>query len=640
MTSLRVGTDRKIIWSIRLNGADLDLSTADSVSFYVSAHGRRMAIDPADYILDGNSIIWDFRGAEQHYTGPYSLTCVINEGKKGMLTFDKCDAFALVDCSCKETGPNSEDIVIDELNIDSAIGFYNGQGGAIPDENNSIPDWNAAEGEKGFIKNKPFYDNGVIEENYFESVCSISSTVTFWPQGLKYFKFNIDGNNFDIDLSGKEIPGYNGDKDVQDKLTFRYDFDPIEVIIDFYINGGGEFTIDVYCGAVNMGTPDLVTVLITECSVDRKQISEKFIPDSIARTEETDHLMDEVVALWESMEKVGAVYIPDFTIEQIHRAVENKQSFRVDTQELWSAVESGRTILVRESLDYPGLNVCSYVLEDLLYLRILATSEIITCEFGTFRDMELHWGNISITPIYGKLMQDTPSGDPMHYMYNEAGAVYNATDGDIEKKGMYGDTIYHRAYRWYLNEIGDLTNEEMRRIVYCNQSINSRRWERIFSYMKCRTNLPFHWYGKAGFNQCIDSNRFVNGGCHMDVETLVFPPYKDGEYTNFDAPISTFFNSQKLKKILNPFIFNESPNNVGFLNCFALEEFRLKDIKFPLDLRSCQKLSLDSVIYMIENENATSVITISLHSDVYSEAMGRADMEELLQQHPNVTLSY
>ena len=126
----------------------------------------------------------------------------------------------------------------------------------------------------------------------------------------------------------------------------------------------------------------------------------------------------------------------------------------------------------------------------------------------------------------------------------------------------------------------------------------------------------------------------------MDVETLVFPPYKDGEYTNFDSPISTFFNSQKLKKILNPFIFNEAPNNVGFLNCFALEEFRLKDIKFSLDLRSCQKLSLDSVIYMIENENATSVITISLHSDVYSEAMGRADMEELLQQHPNVTLSY
>ena len=47
----------------------------------------------------------------------------------------------------------------------------------------------------------------------------------------------------------------------------------------------------------------------------------------------------------------------------------------------------------------------------------------------------------------------------------------------------------------------------------------------------------------------------------------------------------------------------------------------------------------DCILYMIENEAATSPITITLHADAYARAMANTDIVAALEAHPNVSLA-
>ena len=105
-------------------------------------------------------------------------------------------------------------------------------------------------------------------------------------------------------------------------------------------------------------------------------------------------------------------------------------------------------------------------------------------------------GNIVLANLQGQskeFMPATPSGDPMHYAYVAAGAVWNGTGEDITRIGrMTGDTIVHKAGFWYLNELGDISNEEMRKIImngYNSDCVNCETFS-ISESNKLRTNLP------------------------------------------------------------------------------------------------------------------------------------------------------
>ena len=90
-------------------------------------------------------------------------------------------------------------------------------------------------------------------------------------------------------------------------------------------------------------------------------------------------------------------------------------------------------------------------------------------------------GNIVLSNIQGQskeFMPATPSGDPMHYAYEAAGAEYNDTGADIIKTTPWADladddadkTVVHKAGYWYLNGLGDITTEQIRNIY--NTTIN------------------------------------------------------------------------------------------------------------------------------------------------------------------------
>ena len=76
-----------------------------------------------------------------------------------------------------------------------------------------------------------------------------------------------------------------------------------------------------------------------------------------------------------------------------------------------------------------------------------------------------------------------------------------------------------------------------------------------------------------------------------------------------------------------------------FNNCRALILLRMKNVNKSLDLKNSPLLSKESLTYLIDNEAASDIITITLHSYVYDMAMNDSEIEAKLQRHPNISLA-
>ena len=76
-----------------------------------------------------------------------------------------------------------------------------------------------------------------------------------------------------------------------------------------------------------------------------------------------------------------------------------------------------------------------------------------------------------------------------------------------------------------------------------------------------------------------------------------------------------------------------------FYYCHALAYANIKNAKLAYDLSGANLLSKESLIYLINNEAATSAITIKLASYAYERWATDADIVAALANHPNISLS-
>ena len=249
-------------------------------------------------------------------------------------------------------------------------------------------------------------------------------------------------------------------------------------------------------------------------------------------------------------------------------------------------------------------------------------------------------GNIVLSNIQGQskeFMPATPSGDPMHYAYVSAGAEYNDTGADIVRTtpwadmldddytGDYGKTVVHKAGYWYLNGLGDITNDEIRKIYTASASFPpSGDLKTYFGFADFQTNFGVsrHLSGYTGVNitGIADGSRLfiiLNLNCLK------------GAFVNTIKTLSS------IKYILGNLNLSSKQNIINSRNLITAR-FKLK---YDLGIYSSPNLSVKSVLYMINNEAATSPITITLHADVYNRCMANADILTALQAHTNVSLA-
>ena len=84
---------------------------------------------------------------------------------------------------------------------------------------------------------------------------------------------------------------------------------------------------------------------------------------------------------------------------------------------------------------------------------------------------------------------------------------------------------------------------------------------------------------------------------------------------------------------------NVTNMNTMFTACNSLTHINLKNAKLSYQLNNSALLSKESLLYLINNEAATSAITIKLASYAYERLATDADVVEALTNHPNITLA-
>lgn len=231
-------------------------------------------------------------------------------------------------------------------------------------------------------------------------------------------------------------------------------------------------------------------------------------------------------------------------------------------------------------------------------------------------------GNIVLGNIAGQtkeFMPATPSGDPMHYAYIDAGATWNATTG-----------------YWALNTLTDITTEEMRKIHNFGFINDLSRSVFMGKMAKIRTN--YLRVGNSNYNGTqypIES--LAQGNTTIEVITL---KEATGVYESVISALNfnyAFYGCTKLREIYGRLQTSAIITNT-FSGCESLQRVRIYKLVANVSLIDCPNIDKDSILYAINNSAATSAITIRLHPTAYTKYSADSDIQAALTAKPLVTL--
>jgi hypothetical protein len=226
-------------------------------------------------------------------------------------------------------------------------------------------------------------------------------------------------------------------------------------------------------------------------------------------------------------------------------------------------------------------------------------------------------GNIVIDNLAGQskeFMPATPSGDPMHYAYESLGGLYNASGSDIAFIGVYGETITHKSNHWRLNDLGDLTNEEMQEIFNMRYPSVSGAYLPMWfgGNANVRTNICFtHWNSSYEMNDI-----FVNNG---SIESISLAYSMEAKALPRNLAYA-FFAASSCHTIINEINLNYATLQTStFGYCYSLKNIRLLNLHSNIVLSDSPLLSKESLLYMINNCASNATFTITLHPDVWDK---------------------
>ena len=226
--------------------------------------------------------------------------------------------------------------------------------------------------------------------------------------------------------------------------------------------------------------------------------------------------------------------------------------------------------------------------------------------------------------------------NPLRPLFIAAGAEYNDTGTDKTKTAPWGETVIHKAGYYYLNGLGDITEEQMMDIYkYSFPMLGATDWSNAFREVNVRTNLFYKQYYSAAriktltaafnANKTIEIVDFNNLGSKVVLHDAASWNYAFGSCT-------------KLKRILGVLDINNVSSLLGS-NCDSLIHVQLYNLNTNLLLfNKSNNIDKESVLYAIQNSTPTSAITITLHPDAYSRLADDADIVSALEVQPLISL--
>ena len=238
-----------------------------------------------------------------------------------------------------------------------------------------------------------------------------------------------------------------------------------------------------------------------------------------------------------------------------------------------------------------------------------------------------------------KVALDTATSRALRALFVAAGAEYNDSGADKTKTAPWGETVTHKAEHYYLNGLGDITEEQMVKI-YNRGNFNDADIAPLsdsFSHANnIRTNLPRvgKWNGDLQSNLCVSNKR-------IEVLTLHVAKFSLSENCNitFSSTASLFEDSSALSVIdTRCRLVSSSWSGSSFKNCVSLKEVRIGKLENNIVFAQSSQLSKASVLFAIERAIPTAPISITLHPDAYSRLAEDANIVAALEAQPLVTL--
>jgi hypothetical protein len=220
-------------------------------------------------------------------------------------------------------------------------------------------------------------------------------------------------------------------------------------------------------------------------------------------------------------------------------------------------------------------------------------------------------------------------------LVTEAGASFNAESGYFS-----------------LNGIDNIAYDEMRQIYDCRTGYGTNSLLAVYGKAyTARTNfVAFRGYGSSYANHepttiyakylCVHNASITKFALCSEVALYV----RAGSGNNFEGwgtgaePILRS-RLEEIIGVLN--VANLTGSNNFFYNGAWhpwLTTFQLKELKASIDLSGMSRLSEATILYMINNEKATSAITIKLHADAKAMADASEAIQSALANHANIAL--
>ena len=149
----------------------------------------------------------------------------------------------------------------------------------------------------------------------------------------------------------------------------------------------------------------------------------------------------------------------------------------------------------------------------------------------------------------------------------------------------------------------------------------------MFSFCYSLTTIPLLDTSKV----TVMAGMFYN--CHS---LTSIPPLNTSKVTEMGSMVQYCYSLTAI-----PMLDTSSATGMGYMFsfCYSLTHANLKNVKFACDLSYSALLSKESLLYLINNEAATSAITIKLASYAYDKWATDPDIVAALANHPNISLA-
>lgn len=238
-----------------------------------------------------------------------------------------------------------------------------------------------------------------------------------------------------------------------------------------------------------------------------------------------------------------------------------------------------------------------------------------------------------------KVALDTATSRALRALFIAAGAEYNDSGANKTKTTPWGETVTHKAGHYYLNGLGDITEEQMI-IIYnagvANGTSMSSHYEAYTKLRTCLQRNPYYGYPRPlGGYSPIDMNQSFQLCTQIEIINVT------GTTIYVKSAIGAFQRCEKLVRIYDMLSLGSvSKSNLSgiFASCPSLEFVRIKATKVDISFSDSPNLNKESVVFLIQNATPTSAITITLHPDAYARLAEDADIVAALSAQPLITL--